>query len=382
MPHRSTSPIFAATLVASAFLPATALAQSAPTGAPPPEAKALVEAPKGPADAPKTEEAKDSTNASVSAGGVLTSGNSRLLALTANGTFELRRRANGFGASLLANYGQGAAPGKAIDTTAENLQGRLRYDRYLIDQMSLFLIGTGRYDRFQGLDFRLNVDPGLKYLFLNEPGYALWAEAGYDLQHDIRREQARFVDATGAPVPGAPLPKTLTDHSARLYGGFRYAFNKEVTLSTGLEYLQSFVDVKRSRLNYDAVVAAKIGGGLSLGFGFSLRYDNAPIPGKEKLDTSTTVSLIYAFSHAPPKPEDLPPEPVAAPGPPPGARFDPADVIAPKPAAAPEKAQEATPTPAPSSTPATTPASTPAGGTPPAPAPANTPTPATTPAKP
>jgi putative salt-induced outer membrane protein len=274
------------------------------TAAPPDDAKALVEAPKAPGDAPALEKKLDATTASLSAGGLLTTGNSRLLAMTANGAFDTRFNGNGVGASLLANYGQGAPAGKSIQVSAENIQGRLRYDRFVLERASVFLIGTGRHDRFQGLDFRLNVDPGVKYLFAKAPDNTLWGEAGYDFQYDIRRDDARVeqdammnpvLDAAGQPVL---LDKTATDHSLRLFAGFRHSFNKEVTLSTGLEYLQSVVDGERHRLNFDALFAAKIGGGLALGLGFGARYDHAPLPGKETLDTTTSVSLIYAFSDA------------------------------------------------------------------------------------
>lgn len=300
------------------------------TGTPPPDAKALVEAPKAPGDAPKFEDPVDGTTVALSAGGLLTSGNSRVLAATANGSIESRFNDNGLGASLLGNYGQGAPPGDAIRVSAENVQGRLRYDRYIIERASLFLITTGRHDRFQGIDFRLNIDPGLKYLFLKEQANTLWGEGGYDLQYDIRRNEARgLVDDDKKPVLDASgqqviLDKTFVDHSARLFVGYRRAFNKEVTLGAGLEYLQSVVDADRYRMNFDALLAAKVGGGFAIGAGFGLRYDHAPLPGKEKLDTSTTLSLIYAFSDVPeakpatcPCPEPTPvsePAPVPAPG--------------------------------------------------------------------
>ena len=292
-------------------------------------AKALVEAPKGPPDEPKADKKVDGTTITLSSGGLLTTGNSSLLALTANGAFETRTDANGFGGSLLGNYGQGAPAGKDIQVTTENLQARLRYDRYVIEQASVFLSVAGRHDRFQGLDFRLNVDPGFKYLFLKAEANALWAEAGYDFQYDVRRNSARAVldannnptvDALGQPVL---LDKTLVDHSTRLFGGFRHAFNKEVTLLTGVEYLQSVVHDTRYRMNFDALFAAKVGGGLAFGVGFSARFDHAPLPGKEQLDTSTTLSLIYAFSDIPepkkcpcPAPaEQSPPPPAATPSP-------------------------------------------------------------------
>jgi putative salt-induced outer membrane protein len=310
-------------LACSTFLFAwTASAQeppSAPRGAPPPDAKVLVEAPKSPGEAPKLERPVDGTTVSLAAGGLLTSGNSRLFAFSANGNVESRFDANGLGAAVVANYGEGAPAGQGVQVSTENIQGRLRYDRYVIEQASLFLIATGRHDRFQGVDLRFNLDPGFKYLFLREQSNSLWAEAGYDFQYDVRRNANRVVlgddkmpvlDASGQPTI---LDKTHVDHSTRLFLGYRRGFNSEVTLTTGIEYLQSVVDSERSRLNFDALLAAKVGGGLAFGVGFSARFDNAPLPGKKDLDTSTTLSLIYAFSDIPAKKECPCPEPAAAP---------------------------------------------------------------------
>lgn len=94
--------------LAVSLFPASALAQqpSAPTGAPPPDAKALVEAPKEGAKEPELEDKVDGTTITLSSGGLLTTGNSRLLAATANGAYETRFDNNGIGASILGNYGQ------------------------------------------------------------------------------------------------------------------------------------------------------------------------------------------------------------------------------------------------------------------------------------
>jgi hypothetical protein len=311
--------------VSAAFTsqPSTLYAQTpVPTGAPPPDAKPLVEAPKALPGPPVIEAPVNTTTISVAAGGQWAAGNSNMLAGTVNGAVDLRREANGFGAFLVGNYGQSATGGNGEVANAENLQGKLRYDRYLSDSVSLFALATGRHDRFQGLDFRLNLDPGIKYLFVRETAYALWGEAGYDFQYDIRRDDARVqLDAAGNPIAGAPLlDKTATDHSTRLFLGYRHSFNKEVTLQTGVEYLQSFLDSTRYRINFDALFAAKVGGGFSLGVGFGVRYDHAPLPGKKDTDTVSNLSLIYAFSDVPEKPTCPcpPPEPPPpAPGPPP-----------------------------------------------------------------
>jgi putative salt-induced outer membrane protein len=320
------SPVALAAGLASAGFAtgAAAFAQSAPappTGVPPPDATALVAAPKDPLSVPDVKKPLDGTSLSLSAGGQYATGNTRLLAATVNGQYESRWGNNGIGASLLGNYGQGAPPGANIVETAENVQGRFRYDRYVLDQASVFLINTVRHDRLQGLEVRYNLDPGFKYLFLTASTNTLWVEAGYDFQYDVREDAARVqFDATGAPLPGL-LPKTQVDHAIRLYAGFKHDFNEEVTLSTGLEYIQSVSDGTHHWLNYDALFAAKVGGGLAVGLGFSARYDSDPLPQKKSLDTASTVSLIYSFSDAtPPKTPDVPcapPPPTPPPAPPP-----------------------------------------------------------------
>ena len=320
----------------------TAFAQEAPpdpTGAPPPDAKAEVAAPKDPTAKPPKIDKLEGTNVSLSAGGLLSTGNSRLLAGSVNGNFDKRWGDNGIGASVLGNYGQGGPAGSAVHVTSLNAQGRLRYDRYVTDRLAGFLINTGRHDRFQGLDFRYNLDPGVKYLILPDSDKLLWGEFGYDFQHDIRRNEDRAVlDANNVPVllPNGQvqlLDKTRTDHSLRLFAGSKYAFNKDVNLALGVEYLQSLVETTRYRVNGDVLFASQVGGGLSIGLGFSARFDHDPIPGKAKLDTSTTLSLIYGFSDAaktakketvpcpaaPPPPPPPPVDPAAVPPPPPPA---------------------------------------------------------------
>jgi len=336
--------------------PARAQTASAPdtTGAPPPDASALVSAPTAPADAPDMSRPAEGTTATLSAGGQMATGNSQLLAGTVNGTFSKRFGDNGVGASLLGNYGQGAPHGQTIVETTENLQGRARYDRYVSDRVGLFGIVTGRHDKFEGLDFRLNLDPGVQYLFVTSKATTLWTEVGYDYQYDINSDLAiaqtdangnTIRDAEGNPVRNPLLPKTAADHSARLFVGFKHAFNDRVTLSTGIEYLQSFLAETNydHRINFDALFASQIGGGLSLGLGFSARYDYQPLPGKADTDTATTLTLIYSYSDIPaaPKPcagSETPEPPPANPAP---------SGPAPAPATAPATAPSPSPSPTP-----------------------------------
>ncbi len=312
-----------------------------PSGAPPADATTFVAAPTDSSAAPKIAGPAHETTATVSAGGLFSTGNSQLMAASLNAKFDMRRGSDGFGASVVGNYGESAPAGQDLTVSTQNLQGRIRYDRYLIERLSLFLIGTARHDRFEGLDVRFNVDPGVKYLFVNTDPTKLWGEVGYDFQYDIRRDDARDeLDGMGNPIldPVTMQPllvdKTHTDHSARVFVGFRQSFNKDVTFSTGVEYLQSLVESKEFRINYDALLAAKLGAGFSFGVGFSLREDKDTLAGKKDLDTTTTFSVIYAFTDAKPPPPPPPPPcscPPPAPPPPPPLVPAPPPVAAPAP---------------------------------------------------
>ena len=114
------------------------------------------------ASAADNKHADDATEAKIQAGALGASGNSRSLALTSMATVRARRAENELSAAAAANYGRSAAKtGDPMQTTIENYQGKLRYDRFVTDRFALFTSMTGRRDRFQGLDLRLNLDPGL-----------------------------------------------------------------------------------------------------------------------------------------------------------------------------------------------------------------------------
>lgn len=242
----------------------------------------------------KDPEAKDATELSLGAGALSTTGNSRNLALTSLATFRLRRTDNQFSALAAANYGRAGAPGKEVVTTVENFQGRARYDRFVTTDFALFFGLQGRRDRFAGLDLRTQLDPGVAYYFLNQEKLLFWTEVGYDLLHDIRRDDARAVfDKSGAQTDY--LAKTRTTHSGRLFVGYNNKLNEAVTVTMGVEYLQSLVDLKLYRINGDISLSSKIGKGFALATAFSARYDSGALPGKEKLDTVTSANLVYTI---------------------------------------------------------------------------------------
>jgi len=233
---------------------------------------------------------KDATELEVSAGGLASAGNSRAIAATAAGKFRLRRGSDQVGAGVAANYGESAVnKGEGLQTTVENFQGKLRYDRFLAGSLAVFGAVSARHDRFQGLELRINLDPGVGYYFIDEEKQQLWLEGGYDFQHDIRRDDTIAESA----ADGFYLAKTNDRHSLRGFVGYSSALSDSVKVGSGLEYLQGLDPATNYRINWDGSVTSAVGKGFSIATAVSVRYDHNPIPDVENTDIVTSISLVY-----------------------------------------------------------------------------------------
>lgn len=249
--------------------------------------------------------ANDATEFDIALGGIFSTGNSRSLAATGLSNFRLRRTIHQFGASLAGNYGATGVPdSRRYETTVGNVQGLARYDVFFAKNWTAFLQSTARHDTFQGLELRVNVDPGVAFYAINKPKHRLWFEAGYDFQYDLRTDEARILlDADGNPVLDMDgdtqldpaIDKFLINHAVRLYAGYSNKLSDKVSFDTGLEYLQSVLKAERFRLNYLAALNTQLVERFSLAVTFTLRYENDPLPNVRKLDTISAVSLAYRF---------------------------------------------------------------------------------------
>ncbi len=401
-------------VAAACTLSSSALAQPAgapaATGTPPADISGAVAAPTELKAPEKAAPPTDATNVAISAGGQMATGNSKLYAGTAQGKLDLRRGNDAFGAALVGNFAETfttptatagqPAPAGSWQKSTENLQGKLRYDRYFSPVFGAFLQTTGTHDAFQAITFRLNIDPGVKLIVLDAEATKLWGELGYDFEFDDNYVDGSGIEQAGAGGPqldsnGLPyvIQGTDTIHSSRLFAGFRHQFNKEVLLTAGLEYLQGMggsgggtpavpsgytadkvdlvgITLTSSRVNFDALLAAHVGGGFSLGVGTTVKYNSAPLAGKQDVDTTATFSVIYAFSSPGPKeekkcpcPAEPPPgeNPPPPPPPPPPPLAPPAAPAAPPAGYVPAPTPVPAPAPAPSSTPSRAPAPGPLG---------------------
>ncbi|WAS95572.1 DUF481 domain-containing protein [Nannocystis punicea] len=273
-----------------------------------------------------TSEPMDATEAEISAGGLFTSGNARSAALTGGGRFRIRRKIHEFQAQLVGNYAQAAIRqpdgARTGQLTAGNVQGRVRYDVYFHPRVTFFTMLTARFDPFLGLNMRMRVDPGFAFYMVNQPKHRLWAEVGYDFLYDQRRVR-RGADNSQCPagttlvldvpnttsaMPTCAARPSVATHSGRIFLGYSNLLSEYVTFTTGIEYIQAFAPFRsnpvetdggkaraKSWVNWDVALTTALGKRFAFATSFTLRYDNAPLPGIKKLDTITSFSLVFKF---------------------------------------------------------------------------------------
>ena len=260
------------------------------------------------------EEAQNSLTLDIMAGGLLAAGNAQTLAYTAAGNFQLRREMNQLRLMASANFAKSS--GARLDDgtlppmqdTLENYQGLLRYDRFFSEVVSGFIQVSALNDPFQGLDLRLNVDPGIAIYIIDEQQEQLSLDVGYDLQYE---------NWTTAVSDDGEDDETM--HSLRLAVRYANNLNDAVSFTSGVEYLQALSPYEREyreptnldtedqqfgdqvfRVNWsvgaNAKIAAKISDKFSVATALDIRHDNSPVELNYAMtDILTSVNLVYSM---------------------------------------------------------------------------------------
>jgi putative salt-induced outer membrane protein YdiY len=269
----------------------TETVEPCPEPAPPPPAAA----PAGPASAPaltdRAAEAptEDVTTGSLSAGGVLNTGNTSSATFSSGGNFRIVRGRNAFEAESTVNVGAADATpddgNRDYDLNTRNWNSRARYDRFFTDNDAAYASSRHRWDTFAGLDTRLQFQVGYLRNFYKIENHRIWGEVGYDFTWDN--------------VHNVDDDRTAT-HAGRLFLGYQNHLNEHVEFLANVESLFNFEEGSDVRINADTTLRATVATRLALEIQFKMQFDNVPVeimPGvsKEKLDTQTTVRLVYTL---------------------------------------------------------------------------------------
>jgi putative salt-induced outer membrane protein YdiY len=151
------------------------------------------------------------------------------------------------------------------------------------------LAGVYRWDTFAGLDARVQGQLGYMRNFFKVENHKFWGELGYDVTYD-NYDPDPLLDPTD---PSIILPGSDVVHSARGFLGYNNELNEEVMFLTGVAALVNVEDTDDVRVTWNSALRSTIGAGFQLELKLLLDLDTQPVPGKEKVDTTTTVNLIY-----------------------------------------------------------------------------------------
>lgn len=267
------------------------------------------------------EKAEVEWKASANAGVIVTTGNSNTV--TVNGGLEASRfdGKNKVQAKLAGAYaestvlvandidGDGQIDGDGevaneTNTTAANLIGKLRYDRFITTNNSLYLSALAGLDRPASKEVFAGGQVGYSRQIVKNETHEVLGEAGYDFT---------WVRYLNSPDRDVYL------HSARLFLGYTLTPTDATTIGASVEALVNFNPVTIGGRDVGAGEATRVNGNLSLTTkvwsfinfraAFSVRYDNAPslrqtldlpyapgyTPFAEKIDTMTELGLIINF---------------------------------------------------------------------------------------
>lgn len=186
--------------------------------------------------------------------------------------------------------------------TAETLQSKLRYDRFLTNLNSLYIAALASRDTPAGKEFVFGGQAGYSRSLYKSKTAQTLAEIGYDYSHEDQ------------VAPGDPL----SIHSIRAFIGHKATMTAGTELDASYEVLTNMNTLKLpsgkdggpfedTRVNLKVAISARIGLNLAFQSSVEARYDHRPgplavknlamgfSPEASRLDTVMKATFIYTF---------------------------------------------------------------------------------------
>ena len=206
----------------------------------------------------------------AAAGYVQTSGNSRLSSVNL-GDRLLYRPTHQWALTQTATWIYGKNAG--VESANQILAG-LRADCSLTPRLALYALGAYERNRFAGIASRYEEAAGLAFAALRTSRQRLDLEAG------VGNNQQRS--------PGGPVDDFW---ASRLAARYRLGFTDKAYFEESAELLSDLKDSQDQRVNSNAALVAPLTANIALPFGLLVRFDNQPVPGFKKTDTTFTSGI-------------------------------------------------------------------------------------------
>ena len=200
-------------------------------------------------------------------------------------------------------------------TSTNNYYGKGRYDRFFTTNNAAYASGQAAADKIAGKTFFGGGQVGYSRQLYKSDMHLLVVEAGYDFSYE------RYVQ------PAATTLAPVSIHSLRVFAGEALKLSAATGINASVEALFNLnkegaaIDVNTNMPGVDAFKDTRVNGKLgltttlykqlSIGFGFTLKYDQnpAPLPAPanagtaapasayfvDKVDTLSEVTLIMTF---------------------------------------------------------------------------------------
>ena len=168
--------------------------------------------------------------------------------------------------------------------TARRGDAQLRYDRFLSDRNSLYVLGGAFTDPYAGYDARYNSQTGYSHLLMYsedaeaDPITSLSAEVGFD---------AAAEDYAEGVVPNRGMK-----YSARGAVAYVRSLTDTVDVGSDVEVFVNVTDPKDTRLVSDTAVTNALTETMSLKLTYKLTYDTDPVAGYVPADHTGLVSIV------------------------------------------------------------------------------------------
>ncbi len=226
-------------------------------------------------------------------GGSLTTGNTQNYALIASLDGDHRWLRNKLTLDLGAALGRSVLDtnedGHLDDTeraagwaeTSRKLWADARYDRFVGDRDSLYLLAGALIDPFAGYDNRTHAQVGYSRILVETEATNLVAELGID---GAREDFIVGVDPNEAYIL-----------AARAMIGITHNFSENVSFTEKVEAYENVITPIDLRLLNQASLTAKLADRFSLKLSHNLTFDNQPVEGFQKLDQSTTITFVASI---------------------------------------------------------------------------------------
>ncbi len=155
----------------------------------------------------------------------------------------------------------------------------------------LYTFGALRYqhDMFSGFNYQASAAAGLGYKFIDTDATRLSAQVGVGYQ--VLRPEDITKDASGAVID-----RTLEPSEGSVIGTLGVTYSQALTSTTTLsDNLLVNAGSINTLVTNALALTVKMSTKLALSLGYAIQDNTKPPAGLKKLDTLTTVNLVYAF---------------------------------------------------------------------------------------